>query len=269
VLFSATDGSTTIAYLWKAGATTPISGAGYPDPQGVVLDPENGHVAGVSHDTGFVWTAAGGFRPLTCPVADQPINVLAVNAGGYATGACGIDDGAKDQHYEPFVWTPTGAAQGLGVTAPLLGGAGYVIDDAGRVAGLYDEDRENHEQDPFLATVVFAPSAPRSLAGTAGNATVDLTWSPPVDDGFQSPTSYRIYADGLLVATTSGATAISLGGLTNGAAVSYRVTAVNAGGVSAASNAISLTPAAPAIVPATVSPVVPAVAVVVQPAFTG
>ena len=91
-----------------------------------------------------------------------------------------------------------------------------------------------------------APAAPTSLAATAGNAQVGLTWTASA-----GATSYNIYRG-----TTSGgesSTAVATGimvasytdsGLTNGTTYYYKVAAVNSVGTSGYSNEASAAPTA-------------------------
>ena len=106
--------------------------------------------------------------------------------------------------------------------------------------------------DPHVVTFTksggTAPGAPSSLAATAGNTQVSLTWAAG-----SGATSYNIYRG-----TTAGGestTAIATGvtstsytntGLTNGTTYYYKVKSVNASGTSAYSNEASATPAAAA-----------------------
>ncbi len=88
-----------------------------------------------------------------------------------------------------------------------------------------------------------APSEPANLSATGGNGTVDLAWSAPLSDGGSSITGYKVYRDGLNVATT-GPSVLSFAdtGLLNGTTYSYHVTAVNELGESSPSNLATATP---------------------------
>lgn len=84
------------------------------------------------------------------------------------------------------------------------------------------------------------PGAPDSVSGTAGDALIDLTWTPPVDDGGAPITQYSVTASSTSPTATAGscpavgsATAVRCTGLTNGAAYTVTVLAVNAAGYSA------------------------------------
>lgn len=87
------------------------------------------------------------------------------------------------------------------------------------------------------------PSAPTNLSATGGDSTVDLAWSAPLSDGGSAITGYKVYRDGLYLATTS-ATSPSYPdtAVTNGSTYTYHVTALNTLGESVASNTASATP---------------------------
>ena len=101
----------------------------------------------------------------------------------------------------------------------------------------------------FTPGPVTAPSAPRNLVATVGNARITLTFDVPADTGGAAITDYVIQrasgggawttvADGISNATTATIT-----GLTNGTIYSFRVAAVNSASTGAYSGAITATPA--------------------------
>ena len=114
------------------------------------------------------------------------------------------------------------------------------------VSGRMDE---SHPWVQIGASSPVAPSAPQSLAATAGSGSVSLTWQPPANNGGATITGYNIYRG-----TTpggEGSTPIATGvtggsftdtGLTNGTTYYYTVAAVNSAGVSAHSNEAFATP---------------------------
>jgi chitodextrinase len=92
---------------------------------------------------------------------------------------------------------------------------------------------------------VLAPTAPADLAATALTPnSLTLSWSAAVDNVGVS--GYRVYRDGVLVATPSG-TAATVAGLAAGTAYAFTVTAFDAAGnVSLASGALAITTPLPA-----------------------
>ena len=88
-----------------------------------------------------------------------------------------------------------------------------------------------------------APGAPTGVTATAGNGTANVSWTAPSDGG--SPiTSYKITpyigAAAQTPTTITGsppATSAAVGGLTNGSAYTFTVTASNALGSGPASTA--------------------------------
>src|SRR5207249_1253188 len=101
-----------------------------------------------------------------------------------------------------------------------------------------------------------APDAPQSLHASPGNGTVSLTWSAPGFDGGSALTGYRLYrgttsgGTTLLVTVAGGNDSYADGGLTNGQAYYYRVSAVNRVGEGALSVEASATPSSGPAVPA-------------------
>jgi fibronectin type 3 domain-containing protein len=84
-----------------------------------------------------------------------------------------------------------------------------------------------------------APAAPTGLAAAPGDGQATLTWSPTT-----GATSYVLRRNGTQVGGSITGTSFSDTGLTNGTSYSWTVAAVNLGGASTASTAVSATPAA-------------------------
>jgi subtilisin family serine protease len=101
----------------------------------------------------------------------------------------------------------------------------------------------------FTPGPVTAPSAPRNLVGTAGNARITLTFDVPADTGGAAITDYVIQrASGGGAWTTvvdgiSNATTATVTGLTNGTTYSFRAAAVNSASTGAYSSVITAVPA--------------------------
>lgn len=97
------------------------------------------------------------------------------------------------------------------------------------------------------------PGVPEVSVVTAGNASINLEFGPPLDDGGRPVTTYQASLDGgswfdLVLLSEDPHTAV-IPGLTNGHTYSVRVRAVNGVGASAASAPVSVTPSVCAGVP--------------------
>lgn len=100
------------------------------------------------------------------------------------------------------------------------------------------------------ATPRTMPDAPTGLAAQARDESVDLTWTAPAEDGGAAVTGYRIEVslDGgetwspAVADTGSADPSATVEGLTNGAAATFRVSAINDAGAGAPSGTASVTP---------------------------
>jgi fibronectin type 3 domain-containing protein len=134
----------------------------------------------------------------------------------------------------------------------VLNGQG--VDSGHCLNGKFVSSRmdESHPWVQIGASSPVAPSAPQSLAATAGSGSVSLTWTAPANNGGAAISGYNIYrgtsagGEGTTpVGTVSGTTlSFTDTGLTNGTTYFYTVKAVNSAGTSAASNEASATPTA-------------------------
>src|SRR5258706_3296407 len=88
-----------------------------------------------------------------------------------------------------------------------------------------------------------APGAPQSLVATAGNASASFTFSPPASDGGSPITSYAVTCTPGPLSNT-GASPITVNGLTNGTLYTCSATATNAVGTGPATGTVTVTPAA-------------------------
>jgi len=97
-----------------------------------------------------------------------------------------------------------------------------------------------------------APSQPAQPSATAGNTTIDVSWTAPADNG--SPiTGYTVTATTANgpagSCSTTGATSCTISGLRNGQNYTVTVVARNANGDSPASSGAQATPTAPRVGP--------------------
>ena len=96
----------------------------------------------------------------------------------------------------------------------------------------------------FTTGAATSPGIPAPGTATAGDTTASVNWTAPYDGG--SPiTGYTVTSTpGNIVATTTGATSVTVPGLTDGTSYKFKITATNGVGTSPASvSTNSVTPA--------------------------
>lgn len=188
-------------------------------------------------------------KPATASPPSAPTNFQASAGNAQATLTWDAVTGATSYN---LYWstTPglgTGGTKVTGVTSPYVlgsltnGTTYYFVVTAVNAAG------ESAASTQASATPTAPPpAAPTGVGGSAGNTQITITWNSVV-----GATSYNLYwsaTPGLGTGGTkvSGATSpYVLGGLSNGTTYYFVVTALNAGGESAASSQANATPTAP------------------------
>ncbi len=93
-----------------------------------------------------------------------------------------------------------------------------------------------------------APSAPQNLSATAGNGSVQLSFSAPASDGGSAVTGYSASCSsstGAAGSASGSASPLTVSGLSNGSAYQCSVVARNSVGSSPASATVGVTPVAP------------------------
>lgn len=101
----------------------------------------------------------------------------------------------------------------------------------------------------FTLTIADLPAAPMELSAAAGNASATVSFTAG-DDGGSAITNYEYSTDGGSTWTAldpaDTESPITIAGLTNGTAASITIRALSAAGAGTASEAVSVTPIAPA-----------------------
>ncbi len=144
----------------------------------------------------------------------------------------------------------TGSASTTRTVTGLTNGTAYTFRVAAtNAAGTGTDSTTSAAITP--TAVQTAPGAPTGVSGTAGDASVALSWTAPSSNGGSAITSYRItpYIGSTAqtpITTGSTSTSRTVTGLTNGTAYTFRVAATNAVGTGADSGAsAAVTPRAP------------------------
>ncbi|MTA27758.1 MAG: hypothetical protein F2562_02745, partial [Actinobacteria bacterium] len=200
-------------------------------------------------------------------VAGQPANLTVVPGNGNVvlswtapTGAIQPSGYSIERSTDGTNWSTsisnTGSAATSVVVSGLANGTLYYF----RVAAVNGSGTGSASASAS-GTPFAGPTAPRSLVIVAGNGTAALSWSTPLSNGGSAIVGYRVERSvdagvtwtTVVADTASTATTYNASGLTNGSAVSFRVSALNASGVGASSSVVTAIPFAGPTAPATVN----------------
>jgi len=109
------------------------------------------------------------------------------------------------------------------------------------------------ESDPSNTVFLGPPDAPTDVSGIAGDESVTVSWTAPVNNGGYEITSYTVEDIGAGVSQDVSGDVIetTIVGLTNGESYSFTVAATNFAGTSLPSDPVVLTPEAVTLTPPT------------------
>jgi len=165
------------------------------------------------------------------------------------------DGGSPIFHFNIYRGITTGEYLYLGVTTDtnftddtVIGGITYfyivtAVNSAGE-SSFSEEVNITSEVIPEIQLTV--PSAPQSLSASAGDNYVELSWTPPSNDGGSTITGYRVYRGTeievytlIFIATSTSYNDTLVSG---NSSYYYAVTAINSVGESSFSNEVKVTP---------------------------
>ena len=205
--------------------------------------------------TGAASAASNSVTPATVPNAPTIGTATAGNAQATVTFTAPTSDGGSaitsyTVTASPGGFTVSGSASPLTVTG-LTNGTAYTF----TVTATNDVGTSSASSASNSATPVTVPDAPTVGTATGGNAQATVTFTAPDTDGGSPITSYTVTSSpgGLFASDT--ASPITVTGLTNGTAYTFKVTATNVVGTGAASaSSNSVTPATTPGAPTSLTP---------------
>ena len=209
-------------------------------------------------DSTATWRELGPQRSV--PGAPEGLTAAAGDAQATLTWTPPGDNGSavtghQYTHDGGITWTdvpdsaPGGANAASSTVTGLTNGTAYTF----QVRGVNDVG-VGEASNAATATPVGAPAAPEGLTAAAGDGEATLSWTPASDNG--SPiTGHQYTRDGGATWTDipdsapgeANAASFTVAGLTNGAAYTFQVRAVNGVGEGAASPSASATPDSPPV----------------------
>jgi Concanavalin A-like lectin/glucanases superfamily/Fibronectin type III domain len=204
-----------------------------------------------THPAGWQW------RPAT--VTGGTSTSLGVNTDAGFTPSVGVANtvwmrvrvsGSSPTQVQARAWNDGGAEPATWQLSFTDGTAG--LQSAGAV-GVSASNLSSATFDSFQATALppaTAPAAPTGVSAIAGNQRATVSWTAPASNGGSPLQGYTVTASpgGQSIGVDASATTATVGGLTNGTAYTFMVTATNSVGTgmaSAPSNAVTPTSAAP------------------------
>lgn len=198
---------------------------------------------------------SAGVTPRTIPDAPASLGATVGNGSIALSWTPSFNGGSALTGYNVFVngtlvASTTNGGNTTFTVNSLLNGVSYAFNvSATNVVG------EGPKSAGTSAVPSTVPNPPTALSPTAGNVSVALSWTAPANDGSSPITSYNVYRNGTLLASTGGVnTTFTVNSLANGVLYTFNVTAVNANGESAKSNTVTSTPLGVPFPPASLSP---------------
>ena len=214
-------------------------------------------LAGIHHSVAAFDLAASTTLTLDGRSDPNAVFILKTN-GAIVTGASSqilLTNGARASNV--FWQTPTHIVFGASsIFSGTLLASSYISFGAGaQLAGrALSGSYVSMGADASIVTSAPAivPGAPTEVRATASNGQAAVSWTVPTSTGGSPISGYTVTSSpGGFTASTTGATTVTVPGLTNGTPYSFKVTATNAAGVSLVSTAsAAVTPVTP-VTPAT------------------
>jgi cellulose 1,4-beta-cellobiosidase len=216
----------------------------------IVVPPLTDYSVQFSTDSGSTWTT---FVETTVAITTQPSNQTAASgAATFSVTATVSPSGTLTYQWEK--------SDDAGTTFTAVSGATSATLSLTSLTNASDNNDQYRvvvsavgaspvTSSAATLTVTQVPNAPTSLAATAGNAQLALTWTAPSAPGSSAITGYTVEytpsgGSAQTVSTGGTGTSYTLTGLTNGTAYTVRVAAVSAAGTGSYSTSASGTPLA-------------------------
>ena len=189
-------------------------------------------VATNSLGDGAASAASSEVSPRTIPDKPTGVTATAGNASARVSFLVPVSDGGNTiSGYtvtsSPGSITATGTSSPIDITG-LTNGEDYTFSvTATNAAGTSEASDSTTSVKPMTV-----PENPTGVTATAGNGSAEIRFVLPTSNGGSTITAYRVTSNPGSITATGTSSPITISGLTNGTAYTFKVTAINKVGVS-------------------------------------
>jgi uncharacterized protein (TIGR02145 family) len=188
------------------------------------------------------------------PAVETSTTVSSITSSGSVTGGTVTDNGGSPVTVRGVCWNTdhniflgngreTVDGTGIGTFSSTITGLTASTLYYFRAYATNSAGTEYGNEQSFTTSVFTVPDAPTAVSAVAGNTQATVTFTAPISDGGQTITLYTVTSSPGSFIGTGSASPVTVGGLANGTAYTFTVTATSSIGTSGASTASnSVTP---------------------------